>query len=340
MDLTIRPAQPADADIIADYNAAIARETEHIELDRERLAQGVHAVLSDPSKGFYTVAEADGRVVGQMLITYEWSDWRNGVFWWIQSVYVHADYRRRGVFQELYRHIAAQAKQAGTVCGLRLYVGEGEPARAGDLPANGHGRSALSRLRSGFRHPAGTTMMETADTAPIRPGEELPLERLAEFLRACLPDWQEPLRIEQFPGGHSNLTYLLRVGERELVLRRPPVGPVAPTAHDMVRECRLLELVHPAFPLAPRPYLCCEGASVIGVPFYVMERRRGVVVRRELPAEFGEDLALRRRVSEAVVDTLADLPRSPFPSRGRRRSGRGPLATASNYPACNRCVPA
>lgn len=164
--------------------------------------------------------------------------------------------------------------------------------------------------------------MATGDTAPIRPGEELPLERLAEFLRACLPDWQEPLRIEQFPGGHSNLTYLLRVGERELVLRRPPVGPVAPTAHDMVRECRLLELVHPVFPLAPRPHLCCEDASVIGVPFYVMERRRGVVVRRELPPEFGEDLVLRRRVSEAVVDTLADLHAVDIHTHGLAGLGR------------------
>ncbi len=129
MDLLIRPARPADAEIIADYNAAIARETEQIELDRQRLMCGVGAVLSDPSKGFYTLAEADGRVVGQILITYEWSDWRNGVFWWIQSVYVHADYRRRGVFQQLYRHIAEQARHAGTVCGLRLYV-EKENQRA------------------------------------------------------------------------------------------------------------------------------------------------------------------------------------------------------------------
>ncbi len=146
-----------------------------------------------------------------------------------------------------------------------------------------------------------------SDTALIRPGEELPVERLAEYLRARLPEWAEPFGVEQFPGGHSNLTYLLRLGESEMVLRRPPVGPVAPTAHDMVRECVLLELLWSVFPLAPRPYLLCRDPSIIGVPFYLMERRRGMVVRRELPAEFGEDLALRRRVSEAVVDTLADL---------------------------------
>ncbi len=146
----------------------------------------------------------------------------------------------------------------------------------------------------------------TIDTAPIRSGEELQIEPLAEYLRAHLPEWQEPFTIEQFPGGHSNLTYLLRLGGCELVLRRPPVGPVAPTAHDMVRECRLLELVHPVFPLAPRPRLLCEDASVLGVPFYVMERRRGIVVRRDLPPAF-EDLRLRRRLSESVVDTLALL---------------------------------
>lgn len=153
------------------------------------------------------------------------------------------------------------------------------------------------------------------DTAAIRAGEELPLESLAAHLRTHLPEWREPFSIEQFPGGHSNLTYLLRLGDLELVLRRPPVGPVAPTAHDVVRECCLLELLYSVFPLAPRPYLLCRDTSVIGVPFYLMERRRGLVVRRELPAEFGpangavssEALALRRSTSEALVDALADL---------------------------------
>jgi aminoglycoside phosphotransferase (APT) family kinase protein len=145
------------------------------------------------------------------------------------------------------------------------------------------------------------------DTASIRPGEELPVETLAAYLRPRLPDWQEPLLIEQFPGGHSNLTYLLRIGSRELVLRRPPVGPVAPTAHDMVREHRLLDLLHPVFPLAPRPCLVCEDTTILGVPFYVMERRRGRVIRRDWPPELGVDLALRRRLSESIVDTLAEL---------------------------------
>ncbi|MBI3665813.1 MAG: GNAT family N-acetyltransferase [Acidobacteria bacterium] len=129
MSLAIRAAAPSDAPTIAAFNAAMARETEHIELDAKRLLDGVRAVLADRSKGFYTVAETEGRVVGQMMITFEWSDWRNGTFWWIQSVYVHPDFRSRGVFKELYAYITERAKSAGDVCGLRLYV-EQENSRA------------------------------------------------------------------------------------------------------------------------------------------------------------------------------------------------------------------
>jgi len=152
------------------------------------------------------------------------------------------------------------------------------------------------------------------DTAPIRPGEELDLAALERHLRERLPELMpgeilgpDEIELEQFPGGHSNLTYLLRLGGHEFVLRRPPFGPVAPTAHDMPREYRLLKAIHPVFPLAPRTYLLCEDASIIGVPFYLMERRRGLVIRRDIPPEIGDDLALRRRVSEAMVDTICQL---------------------------------
>ena len=101
---------------------ALAAETERVELDRDRLLLGVRAVLEDPAKGFYTVAETETTVVGQMMITFEWSDWRNGTFWWIQSVYVHPEYRRRGIFSRLYRNVLDEARNSGTVCGLRLYV--------------------------------------------------------------------------------------------------------------------------------------------------------------------------------------------------------------------------
>lgn len=122
MPLAIRPAALADSKTIAGFNAAMALETENLQLDRVRLLEGVRAVLADSSKGFYVVAETGGRVAGQMMVTFEWSDWRNGVFWWIQSVYVRPDCRRQGVFQGLYRHVEAQAKASGNVCGLRLYV--------------------------------------------------------------------------------------------------------------------------------------------------------------------------------------------------------------------------
>jgi GNAT superfamily N-acetyltransferase len=122
MNFSIRLAAPGDAETIARFNQAMAQETEGRQLDFERLRRGVQAVLSDPSKGRYWVAEIDGRLAGQLLITFEWSDWRNGAFWWIQSVYVDPAFRRRGVFRALYEHVARQARQAPDVCGLRLYV--------------------------------------------------------------------------------------------------------------------------------------------------------------------------------------------------------------------------
>jgi ribosomal protein S18 acetylase RimI-like enzyme len=129
MDLRLREATGPDADIITDFNAAMAAETEGIALDRARLDRGVRAVLADRSKGFYLVAELDGEIVAQTLITYEWSDWRNGVFWWIQSVYVKPEFRGRGVFTRIYEYVAGLARDSGSVCGLRLYV-EHENQRA------------------------------------------------------------------------------------------------------------------------------------------------------------------------------------------------------------------
>lgn len=120
--MRIRRAEPGDAAVIARYNAAMALETEHLELDPARLLRGVEAVLADEAKGFYLVAENGGKLAGQMMITYEWSDWRNAVFWWIQSVYVEPGSRRQGVFRGLYRHALDQARSQVGVCGLRLYV--------------------------------------------------------------------------------------------------------------------------------------------------------------------------------------------------------------------------
>lgn len=121
-NITIRDATPEDAGVIADFNTRMAMETEGRPLSPGLITDGVSAVLNDAAKGRYWVAEIDGAVVGQLLVTFEWSDWRNGVFWWIQSVYVHGDHRRAGVFSALYRHVEKLAREAADVCGLRLYV--------------------------------------------------------------------------------------------------------------------------------------------------------------------------------------------------------------------------
>jgi GNAT superfamily N-acetyltransferase len=123
--LIIRPATPADVDVLVRFSAAMARETEGRRLDAKRLREGTQAVLNSPARGFYVVAEVTDRsprVVGQLLVTFEWSDWRNAAFWWIQSVYVDPAWRRRGVYRTMHRAILEQAKSRGDVCGVRLYV--------------------------------------------------------------------------------------------------------------------------------------------------------------------------------------------------------------------------
>lgn len=128
-NLHIRKAERSDAKIIAQFNAALARETEHFELDMHRLLKGVNGMFDEPSRGFYLLAEINNEIAGQLMITYEWSDWRNGVFWWIQSVYVKPEFRAKKVFKTLYEHIVSTAAKEGNVCGLRLYV-EKENERA------------------------------------------------------------------------------------------------------------------------------------------------------------------------------------------------------------------
>ncbi|HEX9896025.1 MAG TPA: phosphotransferase family protein [Gemmatimonadales bacterium] len=146
------------------------------------------------------------------------------------------------------------------------------------------------------------------ELAEVRPGEELPVDALAAWLSRRLAGAQQ-IEVRQFPSGHSNLTYLIRTRTpaAEYVLRRPPLGPVAPKAHDMLREYGVLQAVHPHFPLAPRPIVVCEDPSVIGAPFFVMERRRGVIARRGVPAEFAGVSDAPDRISRGLIDNLADL---------------------------------
>ena len=147
------------------------------------------------------------------------------------------------------------------------------------------------------------------ETIPIREDEDFDHDRVAAYLRDRLPGSDQPLTIRQFGGGHANLTYLLCFGAQEYVLRRPPLGPVAATAHDMGREYRVLSVLHQVYPLAPRAYAYCEDPALIGAPFFVMERRRGTVVRRAIPPEFGggADPVKNRQISEVLIDALADL---------------------------------
>lgn len=120
--LNIRAAVAGDAAIIAEFNTAMAWESEGIALDGATLRAGVSAALADPAKAFYLLAEVSGNPVGQLMVTTEWSDWRNGWIWWIQSVYVKPERRRQGVYRRLYRRLQEIAAERGDIRGMRLYV--------------------------------------------------------------------------------------------------------------------------------------------------------------------------------------------------------------------------
>ena len=127
----IRLATKTDAATLIEFNAAMALETEGKRLLPKVIGAGVRALLANPASGFYVLAEDDGRVVGSLLVTKEWSDWRNGDFWWIQSVYVRPEFRRRGVYKRLYGHVQALAARDARVCGFRLYVDRDNAAAQG-----------------------------------------------------------------------------------------------------------------------------------------------------------------------------------------------------------------
>ena len=166
------------------------------------------------------------------------------------------------------------------------------------------------------------------ETIPIRDGEDFDQAQLAAYLRGKLPYSERPLAVVQFAGGHANLTYLLRYGDVEYVLRRPPLGPVAPSSHDMGREYRVLSVLYKAYPLAPRAYVYCEDPAIVGAPFFVMERRRGTVVRRAIPPQWGggTDAAVNRKNPSTASSTCMKSMRfSPLP---RIVNSRCPSMTA------------
>ncbi len=144
-------------------------------------------------------------------------------------------------------------------------------------------------------------------TRAVREGEELDLAKLDPYLRGILPNAEGPLAVQQFPSGHSNLTYLVRFGPAEYVLRRPPFGSKVKSAHDMGREYRVLSKLHAAYRPAPEPLHYCEDASVLGAPFYVMRRIRGVVIRKDLPPRMDFPRETAGRLSESFIDNLAAL---------------------------------
>ncbi len=161
----------------------------------------------------------------------------------------------------------------------------------------------------------------------VRAGEELDAAKLETYLMAHLPDVRGPIAIEQFPRGHSNLTYCLRAGDRELVLRRPPFGAEKIKAgHNMHREFRILSGAITRFGKVPRPLLYCDDLSVIGAPFYIMERVRGVILRATPPEGLDLKEETMRRLSETFVDTLAEIHGIDY-----RAAGLGDLARPEGY---------
>ena len=146
-----------------------------------------------------------------------------------------------------------------------------------------------------------------SDIIEIRDDEQQNWDNLEDYLRANMEGLDGPMSVTQFGGGHANLTYCVSFGDRELVVRRPPLGPVAPSAHDMKREHKVLSRLWEAFPLAPRSFILCTDHDVIGSDFHVMERRHGIAIRSEMPEDLQGNETLNRKIGEMVIDTLADL---------------------------------
>ena len=153
------------------------------------------------------------------------------------------------------------------------------------------------------------TRTNDPETIDVRPDETIDLTRLEPWLRENLDGAEGPLSVRQFGGGHANLTYLLSFGGNEFVLRRPPLGPIAPSAHDMKREHRVLKDLWRAYPLAPRSYVLCTDPEILGADFHVLERREGFVIRATNTAVIDDNPDLCRKIGAMIVDSLADLHR-------------------------------
>ncbi len=157
----------------------------------------------------------------------------------------------------------------------------------------------------------------------VRQGQEIDADAISEYLRSVVPDIGDgPIQVEQFPSGYSNLTYLLRVGDRSVILRRPPVGVEIATAHDMGREFRILSHLAPVYPKAPRTLAFCDDERLIGTPFYLMERVEGVILRKDLPEAMTPTPELTARIATGLVETLAELHTVDYRAAGLGELGR------------------
>jgi aminoglycoside phosphotransferase (APT) family kinase protein len=157
------------------------------------------------------------------------------------------------------------------------------------------------------KYPFESTAELLDEPTDIRSGQELDRDKIHEFFKASFPEVEGELTIKQFPSGWSNLTYLITVGERDFILRRPPAGRKAKTAHDMARDYRVLKSIRPYFPYCPEALVYCEDESIMGCPFFIMERLRGVIPRRELPDGLSLSAAQGRALGENFVKIFAQL---------------------------------
>ncbi|MCF8033017.1 MAG: phosphotransferase family protein [Desulfarculaceae bacterium] len=158
--------------------------------------------------------------------------------------------------------------------------------------------------------------------AKTRQGEELDLARVEDFLKDNIPGLSGKVSISQFPSGYSNLTYLVSAGERQMVLRRPPHGTKAKSAHDMSREFRILSALHPVFPYCPRPLAYCDDDSVMGASFYVMERIEGIILRKQMPSELNFGPKQMEHLTKRLVELMAELHAVDYEAAGLGSFGK------------------
>ena len=164
------------------------------------------------------------------------------------------------------------------------------------------------------------------NSSEVRKGEEIDLSRLKDYLSRELPEFSGAYELRQFPRGFSNLTYLLKIGDHEFVMRRPPHGANIKSAHDMGREYKILQALSKTYPKAPKPYIYCEDLEVMGSPFYIMERVKGVILRPKMPKEMIPDADTMRGIAEGLVDTLVELHEVDY-----RSAGLGDLGKPEGY---------